>query len=195
MPTLIVSDTAILTKIKMSQYRHQIPPMALLMIAFFINFFLSEYNMRYPSLALVIVAIAWYLYAGFCFRFRANIPAPEAGLLLSPLTGRVMSLKRSSDLYQLKIAKSSLDMVEIRCPHESAVWEGDNLRCIYQEVPLIFRFEARELVRFESANMQPGNIIGMLVGSGTYSINLPTTLETHLNRKDICEAGQTALVI
>jgi len=195
MSTVLNSDTAILGKIKKAQYRHQIPALALLAVAFFANFFLSSFNMRYPSLTLAVIAMGWYMYVNACFRFRHKIVVPQEGVLLSPITGRVKSLKRSSDLYQLKINKSSLDLVEIRCPHESAMWDGNNLKLNYQETPLILRLEANELITFADVPMQPGNIIGMLVGGGTCSVNLPNTLVTDLKLKDICDAGQTALLI
>jgi len=194
MPEILKSDISILLKIKKQQYRNQLPPLALLVLAFLISFFFSAYNLRYLSWGLSLIAFVWYLYVGFCHRYKEKIPAPEEGALLSPLTGKVRSLKRSSDIYQLRISKSFLDSVEIRCPHTSAEWDKDALRVVFRDAPLVFRFETEHLVKFAETEMQPGNIIGMIVGSAVCSLNLQQNLMTALKPGDICEGGFTPIL-
>ncbi len=194
MPPLIYSDPNVLTRIKRMQYRNQLPPLALLILSFLIGFVFASYNMRYPSLALSLIALVWYLYVGNSYRIRQKIALPETDEVYSPLTGKVHSLKRSSDLYQLKIAKSFLDVVEIRCPHESALWDGDALRFTYQGTPLVFRFEAKHLNRFEEREMKPGNVIGMISGTAICILNLPQSLVTKLKPGDLCESGVTSII-
>lgn len=194
MPSNISIDPKLLTRIKRMQYRSQIPPLALLVLSFLISFVFASYNMRYPSLILSLISLIWFMYLRACYRIREKIAAPKTEQLLSPITGKVSSLKRSSDLYQLKIAKSFVDVVEIRCPHGSAFWEGENLRVVYQEVPLVFRFEAVNLHIFKEIDMKPGNPIGMIVGNAMCSISLPQSLVTMLKPGEICEGGVTTIV-
>lgn len=193
MPNFIYTDLHLLNRIKKMQYKSQLPALALLVLSFLISFFFASFNMRYPSLFLSIISLVWFMFISACFRQRQKLPVPEEGKLLCPLTGRVRSLKRSSDLYQLKISKSFLDVVEIRCPHESAVWDGDLLRVVYQDTPLVFRFETEKLVRFPEQEMQPGNVIGMISGSAICSLSLSQSMMTTLKPGDICEGGQTTI--
>jgi hypothetical protein len=190
----LLSDPKYLRIIKRNQYRHQIPALALLVIAFLLNFAFSTY-LRYPAMALAFTAMIWYMYVGACFRFKQRIPAYEEENLLSPLSGRVRLLKTSSDISYLKISKHALDTVEIRSPHSSSVWEGDTLTVNYQRHNLIFRFEGKELIRFEDASMDAGSLIGMLIGNGSVSISLPRPLVSDLKPKEICEAGLTCLLV
>ncbi len=194
MPEIIYSDPKLLMRIKKMQYRSQIPSLALLILSFLISFVFASFNMRYPSLFLSIVSLIWFMYLRVCYRIKEKIPAPNPENLVSPVTGKVSSLKRSSDLYQLKIAKSFLDVVEIRCPHASAVWDGEALRVEYQEVPLVFRFEAANLQIFPESEMKPGNLIGMIVGKAMCSISLPQSLVSKLKPGDICEAGVSSII-
>lgn len=194
MPEIIYSDPKVLSRIKKMQYRSQVPPLALLILSFLISFVFASFNMRYPSLILSLISLVWFMYLRACYRIREKIPTPETDALLSPLTGKVGSLKRSSDLYQLKISKSFIDVVEIRCPHESAAWEGEALKVVYQEIPLVFRFEAENLHIFPKSEMKPGNTIGVIIGNAKCSISLPQSLVTRLKPGEICEGGVTTIV-
>lgn len=194
MPNFIYIDIHLLNRIKKLQYKAQIPALALLVLSFLLSFFFATFNMRYPSLILSIISLTWFMYVSACFRMRQKLPIPEPGQVLSPITGKVKSLKRSSDQYQLRIVKSFLDVVEIRCPHESAEWEGNALRLVFGETPLVFRFDTDNLVRFPEQEMQPGNVIGMISGSAVCSLNLSQSLMTALKPGDICDGGQTQII-
>lgn len=194
MPQYHISDARYLAVIRKNQYRHQIPALALLVLSFLIKFALPAFNLRYPALGLAFLAMIWYMYIGACFRYKQRIPVHEEETLLSPITGRVRVLKSSSDLSFLKIAKHALDIVEIRSPHSSAEWEDNNLKLIYQGQNLIFRLESKEIIHFADASMDAGNLIGLMIGSGSCSISIPKPLEINLKPNEICEAGTTALL-
>jgi hypothetical protein len=194
MPQYHISDAKYLAVIRKNQYRHQIPALALLVLSFLIKFALPAFNLRYPALGLAFLAMIWYMYIGACFRYKQRIQVYEVETLLSPITGRVRVLKSSSDLSYLKVTKHALDIVEIRSPHSSAEWDENNLKLNYRGHNLIFRLDGKEIIRFEDASMEAGNLIGMFIGAGSYSLSLPKPLEFDLNVKDICEAGTTALL-
>lgn len=193
MPKYILSDAKHLAAVKKQQYRHQLPPLALVVFAFLVNFALPNFNLRYPSLSMAIIAMVWFSYVGACFRIKQRIPVLEGDLLLSPLTGRVRHIKRSSDMNQLKVFKYAIDIVEIRSPHASSEWDGDSLKLNYKGHNLSFRFEAKELIRFPESSMEAGSLIGMLIGKGSYTINLPLDLSLPVKAGDISEAGLTIL--
>ncbi|MDD2228890.1 MAG: hypothetical protein PHY48_05730 [Candidatus Cloacimonetes bacterium] len=193
MPKQVITEINYLTKIKKRQIRQQIPSLALLALSFLIGFIIPSFG-HYPALVFAMIAIAWYLYIGACHRFKERITVPDGDLLLSPVTGRVKSLKTSSDISLLKINKSVIDLVEIRCPHASCVWEEDKLRVNYHGQSLIFRFETEHLIRFEEAVMETGNLIGYIVGSGDCYISIPEPLQTKLKPKEICMAGLSVIL-
>lgn len=194
MPEYILSDPKLLSQIKKLQYRQQIPPLALLIIGFLISFVIPVFNLRYVSLAICLAAIIWFLYLGACFRYRNRIPRPSGDDLLSPVTGRIKKVKSALDAYQLVISKHALDTVEIRCPHSSSRWDEERLKLEYRGQSLSFRFDAEKLIRLEEAEMKPGEVIGLMIGSGTCQIILPRSLPCTLPSHTLCEAGTTPLI-
>lgn len=194
MPESILSDPKLLSQIKKMQHRQQLPPLALLAIGFLIGFVIPDFNLREVSLVLCLIAIAWYLYVGACFRYRNKIPLPPSEVLLSPLSGRIQSIKSALDNYQVKISKHALDTVEVRCPHSSCQWDEDRLKLEYRGHSLSFRFEAKQLVKLENSEMQPGAVIALLIGAASCQIILPRDLPCDLPQHAICEAGVTPLI-
>ena len=193
MPKQITTEIEYLTQIKKRQIRQQIPPLALLVLSFLVGFVVPSFG-HYPALIIAIIAVIWYMYVGTCHRFKEKIKVPDGDLLLSPVTGRVRSLKTSSDISLLRIDKSFIDLVEIRCPHASCEWEEDKLRVNYHGQSLIFRFEGEHLIRFVDAVMEAGNTIGYIVGNATCSISIPKPLQTKLKPKEICMAGLSVIL-
>ena len=194
MPKYILSDPQQISLIKKLQFQHQIPSLALVVIAFLLNLLMPNFNMHYPSLGLALIGVIWYMYVGLCFRFKQRIPALDSTALLSPITGRIRYVKTASDISQLKIGKSAVDLVEIRSPHADCMWEGETLKLVYQGCNLTFRFEANKLIRFENANMAAGHVIGVFSGAGSCYLSLPKPLNTGLRPKELCEAGLTSLI-
>lgn len=194
MSETILSDPKLLTQLKRLQYRQQIVPMALLVLSFLIGFIIPIADLRYISIAMSVIAVAWYTWIGMCHRFKHRIPRPETEELLSPVTGRVKQVKSSMDTYQLKIGKHALDCVEIRCPHPSCRWEDDNLRLDYQGQSMVFRFEGGHIVKISPIALNPGEVIGFLIGSASCHLILPRTMPCLVKPHDICEAGITPLL-
>lgn len=194
MPKKIISDPKYLAEIKRQQLRQQAPPLALLALSFLTSFAIPLLWFHYPSLILALIAIAWYLYVGFCFRFKERIHIPDGDLLLSPITGKVVYRKTSSDICLIKIHKSRIDLVEIRCPYPGCNWEEDTLRVSFQGYNLIFRFEGAKPQKFLTAEMEAGNLIGYLNGTATVSISIALPLQTALQQKELCDAGLTAIL-
>lgn len=170
------------------------PPLALLIIGFLISFLIPYFNLRYVSWAICLAAIIWYLYVGACFRFRNRIPVPSSDDLLSPLSGRIKQVKSALDSYQLVISKHALDTVEIRCPHSSSIWEEDRLKLEFRGNSLSFRFDADSLIKYEDAKMQPGEVIGLLIGKCNCQVILPRSMPCILPSHTLCEAGSTPLI-
>lgn len=194
MPEYILSDPKLLSQIKKLQYRQQMPPLALLIIGFLISFIIPFFDLRYVSLAICLAAIAWFLYVGACFRYRNRIPRPTQDDLLSPITGRIKQVKSAQDAYQVVISKHALDTVEIRCPHASSHWDEQRLKLDFRGQSLVFRFDAEKLIKLEEAEMKPGEVIGLLIGSGNCQLILPRSMPCTLPSHTLCEAGATPLI-
>ncbi len=194
MPKKIITDPKYLAEIKRQQIRQQAPPLALLALSFLTSFAVPLFWFHYPSLILAIIAIAWYLYVGFCFRFKEKISIPDGDIVLSPITGRVVVRKTSSDICMIKIHKAQIDLVEIRCPYQGSFWEDDCLRLNYNGHNLVFRFEGARVHKFDTAEMEAGNLIGYIYGSASVAISIPQPLHTVLQQKELCEAGLTAIL-
>ncbi len=194
MPKKIISDPKYLSEIKRLQLRQQAPPLALLALSFLTSFAIPLFWFHYPSLILALIAIAWYLYVGFCFRFKERISIPDGDVLLSPITGKVGYRKTSSDICLIKIRKTQIDRVDIRCPYTGCTWEEDTLRVCYQEQNLVFRFEGAKLHKFNAADMVAGNMIGYIYGSATVSLSIPLPLQTSLQQNELCDAGLSVIL-
>lgn len=194
MPEMILSDPKLLAQLKKQQYRRQLVPMALLVLSFLIGFIVPNADLRYVSITMSVIAVSWYAYEGMCHRFKNRIPRPETEELLSPITGRVKQVKSSMDTYQLKIGKHALDCVEIRCPHPSCSWEDSSLRLEYQGQNMVFRFEGGHIEKVSPLVMNPGEVIGFFIGSGSCNLILPRTMPCLVKPHDVCEAGITPLL-
>jgi hypothetical protein len=194
MPKTIITDPKYLSIFKKKQIRQQIPSLALLALSFLIGFIVPMFSFRYPAIILTLAAIVWFKYVETSYRFKQRIDVPDGDLLLSPITGRVRFLKSSSDISLIKIGKSVIDLIDIRSPHASCVWDADTLKVNYRGQNLIFRFDAEHLHRFEDASMDAGNTIGYIVGSAVCSISIPKPLQSGVKLKEICMAGLAPIV-
>lgn len=194
MPKTIITDSQLLTELRKAQIRRQVPPLALLAISFLVSFLLPLLLFHYPSMVIAITSVIWFRVVAATFRCKHQIAVPDGDLLLSPITGKVRSIKSAPDYTLVRISKSMIDYVEIRSPHDSAEWEGDTLKLKYKGHNLIFRFETNSIKRIESADMQAGNIIGYIIGSAVCSVSIPRELSIAMKPKELCDAGLSVIV-
>lgn len=185
----LLSEGDSLRKIKYTQIRKQIPALILIAIALALNAIFPGNNLYAWALALALAGIAWYLFIGLCHRYKQRIPLPPERGLLSPIQGRISSIRRSEDITTLNIRKILLDSVEIRCPHDTCRLEDENL---YQESDsgrISYRFSFRNIRWFKDAEFSAGNIIGMVTGSGSCTVSLPGNPGLTVREKDSVDAG------
>lgn len=194
MPKTIITELKLLNELKKQQIRRQVPSLALLALSFMISILLPLFFYHYPSLILAILSFVWFRVVAANFRCKQKLIIPDGNLLLSPVTGRVRSIKTAPDYTLVRIGKSPIDYIEIRSPHDSAQWDNGTIKLQYMGHNLIFRFDSSHLQQIDSTDMQAGNIIGYIIGSAVCSISIPRELALEIKPKTICDAGLTALV-
>ncbi|OQC09339.1 MAG: hypothetical protein BWX75_01148 [Candidatus Cloacimonetes bacterium ADurb.Bin088] len=185
----LLSDPASLRRIKLLQFRSQVPALLLLLLALALNYIFPSANLYKLALLLAIVAIAWFLYLGFCYRYRQRIPIPPEGSLVSPVQGNVRSVQGNDDITLVNIRKMVLDSVEIRSPHQDCTLEDGVLHLALAAGKISFRFNIPRVIWFDNPDFSTGNIIGMAVGAGNCTITLPGSLELDLKPGQALDAG------
>ncbi len=186
----LLSDPALLRRIKLAQFRAQIPSLLLLVAALALNYLFPRQNLYWPALGLALAAIAWYLFIGFSHRFSQRVARPPANALVSPIQGKIAYVRSSGDLLLVNLRKMVLDSVEIRSPHSACRFEDGALHLESPQGRISLRFNFDNLRWFDSPNLEAGNLIGMAVGGGSCTIALPQSLGFTLAPKaavDICE--------
>ncbi len=189
----LLSDAGSLRRIKIAQFRSQVPALILLALAIAANAVLPRLQIYLPALILALFAVAWYLLVGFSHRFRQRIPLPPPGAVLSPLQGRVAYLRSNGDLTLLGLRKVLLDSVEIRSPHDNCRLEGNVLYLDSLQGTIAFRFNFRKLQWFPQTDHAAGNIIGMAVGAGSCTVSFPGQPELTVSPGATLDAGDVLL--
>ncbi len=190
----LLSEGDSLRKIKYAQIRKQIPALALIAIAIALNAVFPDRDLYPWTLGLALLGIAWYLFIGLCHRYKQRIPLPPERGILSPIQGRINSIRRGGEATQITIRKVLLDSVEIRCPHGDCRLEENSL---FQEGGfgrITYRFDFRKLQWFTDAEFSPGNIIGMANGAGSCAISFAGEPELGVKEKDAVDAGDPLIL-
>lgn len=189
----LLSDANSLRKIKFAQFRKQIPPLILLALAIALNTIFPSQNLYSVALALALIAVAWYLFIGFCHRFKQRIPLPPELAMVSPIQGKIAYIRGNGDVTLIGIRKIILDSVEIRSPHSSCQLEDGALHLDEGIGRISFRFEFKNIQWFTEAEHSTGNIIGMAVGAGSCTISIPGKPVLTVQPGDPIDAGDTLI--
>lgn len=187
----LLSDADALRRIKFAQFRAQVPALVVVAVAIALKtIFPNTGNWLYTlSLILAIAAIAVYFFIGLCFRYRQRIPLPEPDALLSPIEGRIGTMRSGGEVTQLTIRKNLLDSVELRSPHPNCRLEDGVL---YLDTPagkISFRFNFSRIQWFVDPDFRAGNLIGMVAGNGSCSVIFPGKAELGVQAGDSVNAA------
>ena len=185
----LLSDPVSLRRIKLLQFRSQVPALLLLVLALALNYIFPSANLYNLALLLAIVAIAWFLYLALCYRDRQRIPIQPEGSLVSPVQGRIRSVQGNGDISLENIRKMGFDSVEIRSPHQDCTLEDGVLHLPSAAGRISFRFNIPRVIWCDDPDFSTGNIIGMAVGAGNCTITLPGSLELELKPGQALAAG------
>ena len=177
-------------RIRKFQIRSQAIPLVLVIICFILALGFGN------SIYLLLGAITGAVLYGIAFkthRYRQKILMPEAGSIYAPVSGKVESLQEQGDTLTITIHKGTYDPVEIRCPFDGCYWDGREL--VLKDPKLRLSFSGKRIVRITEARMKAGEVIALMIGSGSCEIELPKSLSLLLQEKSVCEAGETRICI
>ncbi len=187
----LLSNADALRLIKFAQFRAQVPALAIVAIAIALKtFFPAAGNWLYTlSLVLAIAAVVLYFFIGLCFRYRQRIPLPPEEALLSPIEGKIDHIRGSGDITLLNVRKTIFDSVELRSPHSACRLEDGMLHLDSEAGKISFRFNFRQIQWFVNPDFSAGNIVGMVVGSGSCSVVFPGKPEFDIQAGDTVKAA------
>jgi hypothetical protein len=188
-PKVLTSDPGVMHKIKFLQFRRQIFPLAAVVLLMIINVFFPEKIILYLTLA----SFGWYLVERILFRTKNKIAAPEAGAFVSPVDGKVQSVRKGPDSTLITLNKSFLDVVELRLPYpdlQTEIVDNWNFETPMGQVNL--RLKAKKVIYFDNKNI-PGSVIGVMPGNGIITIHLPSTIKVLVNEKQNVHGGESEL--
>ncbi len=175
----LLSDADSLRRIKFAQFRAQVPALVAVAVAIALKTIFPSagqwlYNL---ALALAILAIAVYFFIGLCFRYRQRIPLPSQSALLSPLEGRIDSIRSSEGALLVNVRKKLLDSVELRSPHSDCRLEDGSLFLDTPQGRISFRFSFKHINWFVDPDLSAGSIIGYVTGNGSCLVRFPVPPE------------------
>lgn len=186
----LISEGDVLERIKKFQIRSQAIPLTLVIVCFILalGFRTNIYLLLGAITGAVLYAIAFKTH-----RYRQKILMPEAGSIYAPISGKVESLQEQGDSLKITIHKGTYDLVEIRCPFDGCYWENREL--ILNDPQLRLAFSGKRIVRITQARMKVGEVIALMIGSGSCEMELPQSLSLLIQEKSVCEAGETRISI
>lgn len=188
-PKVLMTELKALQKIKAMQFRRQMLPMAIVVLLLIINIVSPHRMILYPALA----AFAWYLLERIRFRTKNKIAAPDAGTFVSPVNGKIQSVRKNPDSTQITMRKSWLDVVELRLPYPDLKMES-NRNWIFDTAAgkVAVSIESGSLTFFENTNTT-GSVIGVIPSSAIVTINVPVNLKVLVQEKQNVFGGETVL--
>lgn len=196
MKSYLLSDAGILHKIKKLQYRQQMVATILFVASFIISITLREYALlRYLAAVLSTTGFIFYFITSLKHRYQNRILKPEADALYTPLSGKVSSLKVQDGRHLILLSKSWKKHVEIRSPYTAAFWQGQNLIVALPSGQAVFRFEAQRFIRIPEAQMQAGEVIALMIGSGNCQVCMPAEYPLLVHSGQIIDAGESRLCL
>ncbi len=185
----LITRTDTLRKIKKSQYARQAIPLILLAVSIIVNMIYPVTVLRY----LAIVAFAWYVILMMMFRTKHKIAKPAAGEFVSPLEGKVTSVRKSDKETFITIRKTFIDIVELRLPTNDPEIDSSGTWIFKTEKGTIqLRLKAAKLKLFDNP-AETGEVIGIVPGSAVCTIYLPAAFEVLVVDRQNVFAGETAL--
>jgi hypothetical protein len=188
-PPTLTSEPKIMHKIKYMQFRKQLYPLIAVMVFMIVNIFWLQPIFQY----LTIVAFGWYLLERIFFRTKNKILVPEAGAFVSPVEGKVQSVRKSPDATLITLRKSIFDVVELRLPYPDMQTEiADNWNFETPAGQVNIRIKARKIKYFDSNN-KPGSVIGVIPGKAVIVIHVPASINVLVNEKQNVFGGETEL--
>ncbi|MDD2332323.1 MAG: hypothetical protein PHI68_06710, partial [Candidatus Cloacimonetes bacterium] len=112
-----------LSQIRTKRFMRCLVPMLLLFATVIFTILAPGHSYYlYPSLILIVMSISWFLYVSNTFRCKKGIVIPENNGLLSPIEGRIKTIRKTDVYILLTISKAAFDLVELRAPaHNSRV--------------------------------------------------------------------------
>jgi hypothetical protein len=188
-PRIILSDPNVLHKIKFMQFRRQIIPLIALVAFMVINIFWNSGIFLY----LTIASFGWYLLEKMFFRTKNKIAEPEAGTFVSPVDGKVISVRTSPDAAMITISKSYFDVVELRLPYPDLQSEiAGNWVFETGKGQINVRIKSENVKYFDNRNIH-GAVIGVIHGKARISIQIPPELKILVKEKQNIFGGETEL--
>lgn len=191
----ITTDYKILRKIQRRKYSRLILPIIAIFLALVITYLMSSRDyMYYPLLALTVASFIWYGYIMVSFRTKGRIVEPEPEMMVIPIEGRIKSLRSSEEMHSIRIVKAFLDVIEIRAPVSSGFTrEKDSLIIRTGTEPIHYLFHGNGILWFDVSEPTAGQVIGLLIGKGYCTINLPATYQLQVADSQIVFGGETTI--
>jgi len=168
-PKILASDYKVIHKIKYMQFRRQAIPLLAVAACMTASFFLPPGYMLYPTLA----AFFWFLMEKITFRTKHKIAVPEDINFVSPVDGKVKSIRKAEDVTIITINKSLLDVVELRQPYPGMNLENDeNWSLDMPQGQVMVRLKSSRMRYFENKNVH-GDVIGVVPGGAVITVLAP----------------------
>ena len=190
-PKVLTSDPNVMHKIKFLQFRRQILPLAAVVIFMAINVIWPEKIVLY----LTIASFGWYLVERILFRTKNKIAAPVAGAFVSPVDGKVQSVRKGADSTLITLNKSFLDVVELRLPYpdlQTEIVNNWNFETPLGQVNV--RVKANKIEYFDNKNIH-GSVIGVMPGNGIITIHIPSSINVLVSEKQSVFGGESELFL
>lgn len=188
-PSIITSDPKVLHKIKFMQLRKQLIPLISVILLMIINIFLTIKVILYLSIA----CFGWYLLEKMFFRTKNKIRTPEQGTFVSPVDGKVLSIRRSPDFNLLTIKKAMFDVVELRLPYPDMQSVTDGNWSFETPGGLVnLKIVSDKAKYFENDNIH-GSVIGVIPGNAVINIYIPAELKILVRASQNVFGGETEL--
>jgi hypothetical protein len=188
-PQTLTSDPKALHKIKYIQFRRQMIPLAVVILLMIVNVIFPIRWLLYPTLA----AFAWYLLERVLYRTKNKIAVPEESAFVSPVDGKVQSVRRGEDATLLTIRKTWIDVVELRLPYpglqmeKTSLWKFDT-----PQGQVEVRIQNEKISYFDDLTVH-GSVIGMIPSNAIFTIHIPAGIKVLVQDKQNLFGGETEL--
>lgn len=188
-PQTLLSDPDVLHKIKYLQFRKQMYPLIAVVVFMIANIFWNSPIFLY----LTIASFGWYLLERLFLRTKNKIAVPETGAFVSPIEGKVISIRKGDEFTSLTLSKSMLDVVELRLPYPDMQSEIMGNWDFETPMGLVnIRIKSENVKYFDNKN-KPGSVIGVIPGNAKINIHLPAGIEVLVTDKQNVFCGETVL--
>lgn len=143
----LLTDYKILRQIQRRKYRRLTSPILAICLSLIITFLLRNLDyMYFPLLTITVASFVWYGYIMVSFRTKGRIVQPERGMMVSPIEGRIKSLRSGGEVHSIRISKAFIDVIEIRCPFPGEYTrEGNNLTIMTDSESIHLLFHGKDI--------------------------------------------------